>query len=66
MLLRPHNARDARLKQQAEDARMAKLYREHVLKEQPGAELVQIGLGAPTPAPKEQVEEREEVGSFGD
>ena len=59
-------ARDARLKQQAEDARMAKLYREHVLKEQAGPELVQIGLAAPTPAPKQHVEEREEVGSFGD
>jgi hypothetical protein len=61
-------ARDAKLKQQAEDARMTKLYREHVLKEQPGAELVQIGIGkaAPAPAPKQEVEEREEVGSFGD
>jgi hypothetical protein len=41
---------------------MAKLYRQHVLKEQPGPELVSI---APAPAPK-KVEEREEVGSFGD
>ena len=56
---------------------MMKLYREHVLKEQPGPELVQIGSGgiAPSapvsiqPAAKpavKQVEEREEVGSFGD
>ena len=60
-------ARDAKLKQQAEDAKMAKLYRQHVLKEQPGAELVQIvPTAAAAPAPKEQVEEREEVGSFGD
>jgi hypothetical protein len=51
---------------------MMKLYREHVLKEQPGPELVQIGSIAPAaplatiqPAPK-RVEEREEVGSFGD
>jgi hypothetical protein len=52
-------ARDARLKEQQEHARMMKLYREHVLKEQPGPELVQIGNTRP-------VEEREEVGSFGD
>ena len=60
---------------------MMKLYREHVLKEQPGPALVQIGSVAPeapapaakplpkvvrpVPAPK-TVEEREEVGSFGD
>ena len=50
-----------------------KLYRQHVLKDQPGPDLVQIGsiapaapLPAPTPAPKAPVEEREEVGSFGD
>jgi uncharacterized radical SAM superfamily Fe-S cluster-containing enzyme len=62
-------ARDAKLKQQAEDAKMAKLYRQHVLKEQAGPELVQIGIGAVPAAPKQQpvqVEEREEVGSFGD
>ncbi len=63
-------ARDARLKKQEEDARMEKLYRQHVLKEQPGAELVQIGTVSPlaaAPAPtKHAVEEREEVGSFGD
>jgi uncharacterized radical SAM superfamily Fe-S cluster-containing enzyme len=63
-------ARDARLKQSQEDARMAKLYREHVLKEPAGPELVQIGAVAPAPAPapkaKATVEEREEVGSFGD
>ena len=62
-------ARDAKLKEQQENARMMKLYREHVLKEQPGPELVQIGSIAPAPAappaPK-PVEEREEVGSFGD
>ncbi len=47
---------------------MAKLYRQHVLKEQAGPDLVQIGsiAPAPAPAPKVQVEEREEVGSFGD
>ena len=56
-------ARDARLKEQQENERMMKLYRQHVLKEQPGAELVQIGGIAPAPKP---AEEREEVGSFGD
>ena len=40
-----------------------KLYKEHVLKEQPGPDLVQIG-GIQT-APQ-AVEDREEVGSFGD
>src|SRR6202522_4226697 len=64
-------ARDAKLKVTQEDARMAKLYREHVLKEQGGPELVQIGTiapAAPAPLPKAKasVEEREEVGSFGD
>ncbi len=57
-------ARDAKLKEQQENERMAKLYRQHVLKEQPGPDLVQIG-GTPAPA-KPASEEREEVGSFGD
>jgi len=57
-------ARAAKQKQAEEDARMAKLYRQHVLKEQPTPELVP--LGAIKPAPVEHVEEREEVGSFGD
>ena len=62
-------ARDLKLKQSQEDARMEKLYRQHVLKEEAGPDLVQIGSIAPAPAPpkaKPQVEEREEVGSFGD
>ena len=69
-------ARDAKLKENAENERMAKLYREHVLKETPNPDLVQIGnlgggqmLPAPKPVAKpvaKQVEEREEVGSFGD
>jgi tetraether lipid synthase len=58
-------ARDAKMHQTAEDQQMAKLYRQYVLKEQPGADLVQIGGIAPAPAPKGS-EEREEVGSFGD
>jgi hypothetical protein len=43
---------------------MMKLYKQHVLKEQPAPELVQIGGTAPSPKPA--AEEREEVGSFGD
>jgi uncharacterized radical SAM superfamily Fe-S cluster-containing enzyme len=65
-------ARAAKIKAAEENERMMKLYREHVLKEQPGPDLVQIGSSIPTaplatikPAPK-PVEEREEVGSFGD
>ena len=68
-------ARDAKMKEQAENERMAKLYREHVLKEQPGP-----GPGADRqhrppaarsarshrPRQPNRVEEREEVGSFGD
>ncbi len=59
-------ARDAALKQKAEDERMAKLYREHILKEKPlEAGFVPLStLGIPS-APKKK-EEREEVGSFGD
>jgi 7,8-dihydro-6-hydroxymethylpterin dimethyltransferase len=70
-------ARAAKIKANEENERMAKLYREHILKEQPGPELVHIGSIAPAtapisiqPAPKpvavKPVEEREEVGSFGD
>jgi len=56
-------ARNERLRQQAaEDERMARLYREIILKEKPAEPLVTI-----QPAPKPAVaEEREEVGSFGD
>jgi uncharacterized radical SAM superfamily Fe-S cluster-containing enzyme len=56
-------ARDAKLKQRQEHERMMKLYREHVLKEQPAPELVQIGGTRPASRP---VEDREEVGAFGD
>ena len=58
----PRRQRDAKLKQAAEDARMAKLYREHVLKE-PKAPEGFVPLGTIAPAKKE---DREEVGSFGD
>jgi hypothetical protein len=64
-------ARDAKMKQDAENARMAKLYREHVLQEKPVEGLVSIESLAPAPKPVvkpvvKKVEEREEVGSFGD
>jgi 7,8-dihydro-6-hydroxymethylpterin dimethyltransferase len=54
-------ARDEKLKQQ-ENERMAKLYRQHVLKEQPAPELVQLQPTQPKPA----AEKAEAVGSFGD
>jgi hypothetical protein len=38
-------AQKERLQRAAEDDRMAKLYRRHVLKEEPSAELVTIGGG---------------------
>jgi uncharacterized radical SAM superfamily Fe-S cluster-containing enzyme len=60
-------ARDEKLKQQ-ENERMAKLYREHILKEQPApADLVQTIMPA-QPAPKAEPvgEKAEAVGSFGD
>jgi len=59
-------ARAQKQRQDEEDARMAKLYREVVLKEQKEPELVQLAPLAPKPAPAPAVEEREEVGSFGD
>ncbi len=45
-------ARAERLKLDEENVRMAKLYREFVLKEQAVPELVQIGLGATVPPPR--------------
>src|SRR5438876_2180112 len=54
--------RDEKLKQAAENARMAKLYREQILKE-PEAPLGFVPLGTIAPAKKEV---REEVASFGD
>jgi len=59
--------RDEKLKQAAEDARMAKLYREHVLGEKPVEGLVQIDMPINGAAhAKKEEEVREEVGSFGD
>jgi uncharacterized radical SAM superfamily Fe-S cluster-containing enzyme len=58
-------ARDEKLKQQAENERMAKLYREQILKEKPApADLVTMIAPA---QPKPAAEDKEEaVGSFGD
>jgi hypothetical protein len=83
-------ARAAKIKAQEENERMMKLYRQHVLKEEPKADMVSLSdikpatplatikpatplatikpatpLATIKPAPK-KVEEREEVGSFGD
>ena len=55
-------SRDDRLKQTAENARMAKLYREEVLKE-PKTPKGFVPLGTIAPAKKEV---REEVGCLGD
>jgi tetraether lipid synthase len=57
-------ARDEKLREQQENERMAKLYRQHVLGEQAGTELVQLKPIAPAKTVANQA--REEVGSFGD
>ncbi|MBL8221683.1 MAG: radical SAM protein, partial [Bryobacterales bacterium] len=60
-------ARDAKLAQadEAEQAKMARLYRKHVLKEPENVEFVPINTIAPAkPAVKKS--EEKEVGSFGD
>ncbi|MGI8988689.1 MAG: radical SAM protein [Bryobacteraceae bacterium] len=60
-------ARDAKLKQAAENARMEKLYRERILGEKPAeGGFVPLGSVGIAPAPAKKQEEREEVGSFGD
>ena len=59
------NARDEKLKTAAENAQMAKLYRQVVLKEPETPGLVQIGGIAPAPALAAE-KKNEEVGSFGD
>jgi uncharacterized radical SAM superfamily Fe-S cluster-containing enzyme len=56
-------ARAAKIKQQEENERMMKLYRQHVLKEEPKQDMVSLSDIKPAPKP---VEDREEVGSFGD
>jgi uncharacterized radical SAM superfamily Fe-S cluster-containing enzyme len=59
-------ARAERQRQAEEDQRMAKLYRKHVLKEQEPDGFVPLGGIAPAAPKAKPVEEREEVGSFGD
>jgi hypothetical protein len=59
-------ARDAQQKQREEDLHMARLYRKHVLKEQDPEAFVPLGGIAPAKPVEKPVEEREEVGSFGD
>jgi hypothetical protein len=49
-----------------ENERMAKLYRQHVLKETPATELVQLAPIARAKAAAATEESQEEVGSFGD
>jgi len=53
-------ARTERIKRDQDNIRMAKLYRELVLKEQPVSDLVQIELGvecSPVRVPEEQLEQ---------
>jgi len=59
-------ARVERVKQEQENARMAKLYREHVLKEQPGPELVQLQPVIASEVKPAAAPDREMVGSCGD
>ncbi len=60
-------ARDEKMKTNAENERMAKLYREVVLKETPApANIVSIGSITPAAPVAKKVEKKEEVGSFGD
>ena len=56
-------ARAERLKQEEENLRMAKLYREFVLKERPLPDLVQIGAGTKIAPPEA---EAKAVGGCGD
>jgi hypothetical protein len=56
-------ARDAKLKEQAKNEQMMKLYREQVLGEKVQADMVPLSSIAPAAKPAEKPEE---VGSFGD
>ena len=59
-------ARDAKL-QAEEDAKMARLYRKHVLKEPENVEFVPLsGIAPAKPVTPAKPEKKEEVGSFGD
>ena len=60
-------ARDAKLREQQENARMAKLYREHVLGEKPVEGLVSLGSIAPAkPAAKPAAKKKERELVAGD
>src|SRR6185369_14653279 len=59
-------ARAERIKKEEDNQRMAKLYREVVLKEQPGPSLVQIAPPPVAPAAAKPATESELVGSCGD
>ncbi len=61
-------ARDLKLEmqKQAENAKMAKLYREVVLQEKQPEGFVPLGNIAPAAAPPKSAPKKEEVGSFGD
>ncbi len=64
-------ARALKQQQEIENAKMEKLYRQHVLGEKPGEGLVQIGFGSPAasdiPLPTiKPAAKQEEVGSMGD
>ena len=58
-------ARAEKLKEQAKNEQMMKLYRENVLGEKPTTDIVPLGSIAPA-APKPAPEKAEAVGSFGD
>jgi hypothetical protein len=59
-------ARDAKLKEDAKNAEMMKMYREHVLGEKPTEGIVPLSAIAPAAPKAKKVEAEEEVGSFGD
>jgi uncharacterized radical SAM superfamily Fe-S cluster-containing enzyme len=54
-------ARDAKIKSDAENAKMARLYKEHVLGEKPVEGLVSLDAIKPAPAPKVRIETEEPV-----
>jgi hypothetical protein len=59
-------ARDAKMKEDAKNAQMMKLYREQVLGEKPVEGMVPLSAIAPAAPIAKPVEKKEEVGSFGD
>ena len=59
-------ARDAKLKEQAKNEQMMKLYREQVLGEKPQTDMVPLASLIAPASRRKPVEKTEEVGSFGD